>query len=86
MPREDKLLERMRRSKTGWRFADLERLYLGFGFEKYEGGKHAMYIHPHFPKLRATVTRHRSLPMGYVHFAMRLIDELKQLEEEASGQ
>jgi len=85
MPDRDKLLERMRRSKSGWRFSDLERLYLEFGFTKYEGSKHTMYIHPEFPELRATVTRHRSLPTGYIQFAIKLIDKLKGLREEKNG-
>ena len=86
MSDEDKLLERMRRSKTGWRFTDLERLYFRFGFEKYEGSRHTMYIHPDFPKLRATVTRHRSLPKGYIQFAVKLIDRLNELEETTNAE
>lgn len=81
MSKDEKLLDRMRRSKTGWRFNDIESLYLSFGFEKYEGGRHAMFIHPNFPELRATVARHRYLPIGYVQFAIKLIDKLKELRE-----
>jgi hypothetical protein len=86
MSDQEKLFERMRRSKAGWRFADLERLYLGFGFEKYEGSKHTMYIHPDFPELRATVTRHRFLPKGYIQFAIKLIDRLNKLEETTNAE
>jgi len=82
MSKKDKLLEKMRRSMSGWKFRDLENLYVGFGFEKYEGGKHTMFIHPKFPKLRGTVTRHRTLPIGYVRYAVKLIDTLKALQEE----
>jgi len=39
-----------------------------------------MYIHPDFPELKATVTRHRSLPMGYIQFAIKLIDRLKKIK------
>lgn len=81
MTNNEKLLDRMRRSKAGWRSDDLENLYLSFGFERCEGSKHAMFIHPTFPELRATVTRHRSLPIGYIQFAVKLIDKLKELEE-----
>lgn len=81
MSKDEKLLEKMRRSKTGWRFNDIESLYMSFGFEKYEGSKHAMFIHPDFPELRATVARHRSLPIGYIQFAIKLIDKLKELQE-----
>lgn len=82
MSRSDKLLEKMRRSKTGWKFNDLESLYIKFGFEKYEGGKHTMYIYPNFPELRATVTRHKSLAIGYIQHAIKLIDRLKELKED----
>lgn len=81
MSRRDKLLEKMRKSKTGWKFNELESLYVKFGFEKYEGSRHTMYIHPDFPELRATVTRHKSLAIGYVHHAIKLIDRLKELKE-----
>jgi len=33
-----RLLEKMRRTKAGWTFADLERLYIGLWFEIREGG------------------------------------------------
>ena len=80
MSRGNELLERMRRTKTGWKFSDLDALYLSFGFEKHEGGKHTMYIHPIFPELRATVTRHRNLAIGYIQYGIKLIDSLKDLE------
>lgn len=76
----EKLLARMRQTKSGWGLEDLDTLYRGFGFESLEGGKHRMYIHPHFKELRATVARHKSLPIGYVQYAIRLIDRLKDLE------
>lgn len=80
--RVQKLLEQMARSKTGWKAEDLETLYTGFGFEKREGGKHVVYSHPEFPQLRATVTRARNLPQGYIQEALRLISELKKLQEQ----
>ena len=45
MSKEDKFYEKLR-SKSGWRYRDLEALYLCFGFEKVEGGKHVLFIHP----------------------------------------
>lgn len=86
MSKGDRLLEKMRRSKAGWKFNDLESLYIKFGFEKYEGSKHTMYIHPDFPELRATVTRHSSLAIGYIQFAIKLIDRLKELKEGKNGE
>ena len=76
----EKILVRMRGTKHGWGYEDLKHLYLGFGFEIDEGGKHALFIHPKYPQLRATVGRHRSLAVGYVQYAIRTIDELQKLE------
>jgi len=76
----------MRRSKAGWTFNDLEKLYLGLGFEMREGGSHRLYIHPKFPKLRATVTRSRSLAKGYIDHAVKLADELERREREHEGE
>ena len=78
MSKAEKLLNKMRTSKAGWSFEDLEVLYTGFGFEKREGGKHTVYIHPDFPELRATVARHRTLAAGYIQHAISLIDQLNQ--------
>ncbi|MBI2252928.1 MAG: hypothetical protein HYU63_09370 [Armatimonadetes bacterium] len=80
MFKKNKLLDKMRRSKKGWRFNDVENLYIGFGFEKYEGGKHTIFIHPDFPELRATVARHSSLAIGYIQVAIKLIDKLNKLQ------
>lgn len=76
----EKLLEAMTQSQAGWGFGDLDRLYTSFGFDKREGGKHTVYTHQTDPlTLRATVARHRSLPKGYVHRAVKLILRLKEL-------
>ena len=76
----EKLLSRMRASKSGWSDRDLESLYLGFGFQFREGSKHRFYFHPKYPQLYATVARHNPLAKGYIAKAVRLIDQLKQLE------
>jgi hypothetical protein len=80
MPAVDDLLERMRRSKGGWSADDLEKLYIGLGFEFREGAKHRVYIHARFPELRATVTRSRSLAKGYIDHALRIAKRLEELE------
>lgn len=80
MREAEKILARMRASKADWGCTDLERLYLGFGFEMEQGSRHTMFIHPRYPQLRATVGRHRSLAVGYVHHAISTIDELLRLE------
>ena len=73
------LLEKMRRTKSGWGSDDLRTLYLGFGFDRREGGKHEVYIHTEFPELRATVARQSELPVGYVQHAISLINRLQTL-------
>lgn len=82
MPEGDKLLEKMRRSKAGWKFNDIERLYISFGFEKHEGVNHTLFIHPDFLELRASVARHRNLAIGYIQYAIKLIEKLKKLKGE----
>jgi hypothetical protein len=72
----------MRRSKGGWRLNDLDTLYRGFGFDRKEGGKHCLFVHPVFPDLRATVTRSSTIPVGYVTHAVRTIDALLARERE----
>ena len=79
-------MERMHRSKAGWSFADLQKLYVGLGFEVREGGKHRVYIHPKFPELRATVTRSRSLAKGYIERALYLAKRLEEMEAEHEEQ
>lgn len=81
MPSAEKLFERAKRTKAGWRLDELRRLYRGFGFDVEEGAKHIMFIHPKYPQLAATVTRKRSLAIGYVSRAVELISALKELEE-----
>lgn len=76
----ERLLARMRATKSDWSDKDLESLYLGFGFEYREGSKHRFYYHPAHPQLYATVARHNPLAKGYVATAVRLIDLLNQLE------
>lgn len=80
MDRSQKLLSRMRASKAGWRQKDLEALYTGFGFEFREGSGHRVYFHPKYPQLYATVPRHGPLAKVYISTAVRLIDQLNELE------
>ena len=82
----ERLLDRMRRSKAGWTFADLECLYVGLGFEIREWGKHRLYVHSKFPQLRATVTRSRSLAKDYIEHALDLAERLSKMEAENGKQ
>ena len=77
---DEKLRRRMSASKRGWGWLELDRIYISYGFSRREGGKHTVYSHPVYPQLRATVARRRSLPVGYIQTALRLLDELERLE------
>ena len=77
----EKLLEQMRRSKSNWKRADLDKLYEGFGFVISHGGSHDIIKHPNFSELRTTLPRHRELAKGYVEFAVKLIDRLLELQK-----
>ena len=81
MASAEKLFQRAKRTKAGWRLEELRRLYVGYGFDSEEGAKHIMFIHPKYPHLAATVTRKRTLAVGYVAKAIELITALKELEE-----
>jgi hypothetical protein len=51
MPDAEEIFERMQRTKSGWRPADFETLYLGFRFDRREGANHTVYTHPTYPEL-----------------------------------
>ncbi len=81
-----KLLERMRRTKSGWKPKDFDTLYSGFGFVKIEKTNHTAYKHPKYPDLYDLVARHGKLADGYASDAVKTIDELKariEAEKEA---
>jgi hypothetical protein len=85
--RADRLLEQMRRSKSNWKRADLDRLYNGFGFIITHGSNHDIAVHPDYPQLRATLSRHpKELAKGYIEFAVKLIDKLLELKKEGSNE
>lgn len=69
------LLERMRRTRSGWGENDLDRLYRSFGFQEITRPRapHRVYVHPDYLDLRSTVARKRSLPKGYATTAVRII-------------
>lgn len=76
MPSAAKLRERMRQTKSGWSKADLFDLYVGFGFRCRQGAKHVVCVHRDHPDLRATISRARELPVGYIETALELLDKL----------
>lgn len=85
--KSQKLLESARHSQHGWKRADLDRLYLSYGFVIESGAKHDIVKHMEYPDLRATLTRSSStLHPDYVRHAVDMITKLisrteKKLEE-----
>lgn len=78
----EKILEKMRGNKYGWRPRDFHTLYLGFGF-KLKGKKHAIFIHPNHPHITDAIPNHKSvLPPSYAADAVKNIDLLLSLEKE----
>ncbi len=78
----EKLLERMRNSKSGWTRSDLEALYVGFGFIiQNSSGPHDKVIYPEFPTLITALPRHRKLAIYIVNQAIVMIERLKVLEK-----
>ena len=75
-----KLLDRMRASKSGWKRTDLDKLYLAFGFVIIHGAKHDIVKHPKYLFLRATIPRHNEIATGYIQYAIKLIDRMKEEE------
>ena len=80
MSRGHKLLERMRRTKHGWRPGDLEAAYGAAGFRKKATTKHDGYYHPKYPELMTTVTRSDPVKADYIDDLITLIDRLEALE------
>jgi len=70
----------MRQSKADWKRSDLDRLYAGYGFVIIHGSNHDIVKHPGYPSLRTTLPRHNILARGYVEYAIKLIDQLLELQ------
>src|SRR5436190_1819234 len=86
MPSAERLYQRMVQTRHGWGQKDFRRLYRGFGFDEQAGKKHTLYQHPDYPHLIATVGRHNELSAGYADDAVRIIGELKKLQDEAENE
>ena len=77
-----KLLEQMKRSQANWKRKDLDILYLGFGFTIKHGANHDRVKHPEFRQLHTTLPRHNQVAKIYVRVAIKLVAELRRLQEE----
>ena len=80
-----RILERMRRTKSGWHPHHFHTLYMGFGFIMKAGRNHDIFIHPEFPEIRDTIPRHGELGRAYAKSAVENIDSLLRLREEREG-
>lgn len=79
-----KILEKMRRNKSGWHPHHFQTLYEGFGFIMKAGRKHNTFIHPEYPQIRDTIPRHdRELGRGYAKDAVKNIDLLLSFRGES---
>jgi hypothetical protein len=76
----EKLLKKMRKTKTGWYRNDLDALYEGYGFIIMPGGNHDKVTHPDFPILFTSLPRHRTVHKYLVTQAVKLIDRLLVLQ------
>ena len=85
MPKKaEKLLDQIRRAPHSATRADLEQLYLSFGFVIEHGAKHDKITHKQYRQLRTMLPRHRELASAYFLEAVKLIDKLKALEDTTS--
>ena len=79
----EKLLERMKRSQVNWKRKDFDSLYTGFGFIIMHGSSHDRVMHPDYPELgKKAIPRHNSVGRVYVRMAIKLITDLKKLQED----
>jgi len=79
----ERLLDRMRQSRSGWKPHHFQTLYIGFGFTHISATKHDVYIHPEFVDIRDTIPRHKKeLSKAYASDAVKNIDLLLKLQKD----
>jgi hypothetical protein len=70
----------MRRTKFGWKPADLALVYRSKGFLLERGAKHDLFQHRRYLHLIATVRRSDPVKPGYIETLLDLLDEVERLE------
>jgi hypothetical protein len=70
----------MRRTKHGWKPADLEAAYRAAGFVPKATTKHDGYYHPSYPILMTTVTRSDPVKADCIDDLLDLVDRLHELQ------
>jgi hypothetical protein len=81
-----KLLDRMRKSRSGWKRQEIDRLYEGYGFVIEPGGNHDKVSHPDYPQLVTSLPRHGRAHEYVVTQAIKNIDKFIELEREKETQ
>lgn len=83
MSKSEKLLEKARRSKTGWRRSELDALYQSFGFVIESRRKHDIVYHEDYltEGIRTTLPRSNKVNPVYVGEAVKLIERLIELRK-----
>jgi hypothetical protein len=80
----DKLLERMKRSKSGWKRNDIDSVYESYGFiitgKKGGGSNHDKVYHPEYPELITYLPRHNPVGEAYISELIKKINQLKALQ------
>lgn len=83
MTKAEKLLQRMRQTPNEWSPDVFEKIYVGFGFNKHEGGNHTTYTLKQY-NLKEQIPRHNPVAPCYARSTVEIIDKLlamKQAEE-----
>lgn len=82
----EKLFEKAKKTQSGWKRQEIDRLYEGFGFIIRQGSSHDIVSHPDYPHLRQTLPRQRKIKPVYVRQAVKLIITLlNQQENDQNG-
>jgi hypothetical protein len=79
-----KTLAAMRNSAAGWKQEDIERVYLGFGFDVWSGKNHDIARHPKYREIQGMWPRHGSIAKAYIRELIRNIDLLSEIEKARS--
>jgi hypothetical protein len=77
-----KLLDKARRSSSGWRRTEIDALFTRFGFVIENRTRHDIAYHPDYLELKLMLPRHRMVNHVYVEKAVKLIDRLLELQAE----
>ena len=79
----DKLLKKLRQTKSGWTARELAKLYEYFGFKIRKATKHDVITHPDFPDIRDMLPHETGeLQPDYARDALKSIEKILPKEEQ----